>query len=279
MNRSTTPLVDGLAFGEGPRWHDGRLWFSDMYDHRVKAVDPAGKLEDVVEIQPGKPSGLGFREDGTLLIVSMDDRRLLAYDGSRTTEVADLSAAAPADCNDMAVDADGRAYVGNFGVLEGKVRRPTTLVVVDPDGAARVAADGMHFPNGIAITEDGTTLVVAETTAHRLTAFSIGPAGELGDRRVLAQFEERIRPDGICVDADDGVWLATVNPEVIRVDRNGEVTDTIPTGNKAFACMLGGDDRRTLFVCTAAPEYDHMEDTRSGAIETVEVEIPGAGRP
>ncbi|MDQ1468328.1 MAG: hypothetical protein QOH10_2743, partial [Actinomycetota bacterium] len=177
-------VVDGLAFPEGPRWHDGRLFFSDQHARQVLALDPAGGVEEIVRVE-GQPSGLGWTPSGEMLIVSMIDRRLLRFDGggAALSEVADLSALATFHCNDMVVSADGRAYVGNFGFdLDGGERpRPATLVAVEPDGTARIAADEMRFPNGSVITPDGRTLIVGESVAGCLTAFTIATDGTLSD--------------------------------------------------------------------------------------------------
>lgn len=194
-------LLDGLSFPEAPRWHDGRLWLSDFYHHRVLTVDESGKTETVASV-PNQPSGLGWLPDGRLLIVSMLDRKLLRLDGAKTTEVADLSALAGGPCNDMVVDAEGRAYVGNFGFNRhaGEAERTTCIVRVDPDGKVTKAADDLLFPNGTVITPDGRTLIVGETFAKRLTAFDIAADGGLSNRRVFAQFAD-VFPDGICLDA------------------------------------------------------------------------------
>ena len=177
-------LVDGLTFPEGPRWHGGRLWFSDFYSHRVLAADRTGRLETIVEV-PQRPSGLGWTRDGKLLVVSMLDRRLLRLDGGRLAVVADLSALATGPCNDMVVDGHGRAWVGNFGFdrHRGEAQRTTCIVRVDPDGKATKAADDLLFPNGTVITPDGKTLIVGETFAHRLTAFDVAADGTLSKRR------------------------------------------------------------------------------------------------
>lgn len=275
-------VVDGLTFPEAPRWHDGRLWFSDFYSHRVLTVDISGYMDIVAEVT-GRPSGLGWRPDGTLLIVSMLDRTLLRLDGKALSVVADLSALASAPCNDMVVDAAGRAYVGNFGYdrHKGEPMRATCLVRVDPDGTVTRAADDLLFPNGTVITPDGRTMIVAETQGHRLTAFDIAADGTLSNRRVFAQLEERCFPDGICLDADGAVWVADArNPRVLRVLDGGEIAHTVTTGDRpAFACMLGGDDRRTLFVLTNSGSGPAMADKRDGRIEAVRVDVPGAGLP
>ena len=277
-----TTLVDGLAFGEGPRWHEGRLWFSDMHAHVVMSVDVAGDLRTEVEV-PHQPSGLGWTPDGRLLVVSMTDRRLLRLDGSRLVEVADLSPYATWHCNDMVVDGRGFAYVGNFGydMYGGAERTTAAIVLVRPDGNVGVAADGLEFPNGMVITPDGHTLIVGESWGARLTAFTVGTDGTLTDRRVFAALTGCI-PDGICLDAEGAVWLASpLSNEVVRVLPGGAIVARISTGElSAFACMLGGDARRTLFVCTAATgEPEKAAAWRSGRIETIEVDVPGAGLP
>lgn len=274
--------MEGLAFGEGPRWHDGRLWFSDMHAHVVQALDPETRaVETIVEV-PACPSGLGWLPDGTLLIVSMQDRRLVRFEGGRLVEHADLSPWAAFHCNDMVVDEQGRAYIGNFGfdLYSGAAPVPATMVRVDPDGAVQPVADELLFPNGTVITPDGATLVVGESWGGRLTAFDVGGDGSLSNRRVWAQLDGAV-PDGICLDAEGAIWIASpTSSEVLRVREGGEVTDRIPLDRGAFACMLGGDERRTLFVLTAH-ESDPVESarTRTGRIEAFPVEVAGAGLP
>jgi sugar lactone lactonase YvrE len=274
--------MDGLTFPEGPRWHDGRLWFSDFYTHRVIAMDPAGRAETMLEV-PQRPSGLGWMPDGTLLVVSMLDRRLLRVNGGAAREHADLSALATGPCNDMVVDAAGRAYVGNFGYdrHRGEPPRTTGLARVDPDGRVSRAADDLFFPNGTVITPDGRTMIVAETQGHRLTAFDVAADGALGRRRVWAPLDEAVFPDGICLDADGAVWVADARgPALLRVLEGGRIERTISTGARfAFACMLGGPDRRTLFACTSTGSGPAMADLRDGAIEAARVDVPGAGLP
>jgi sugar lactone lactonase YvrE len=274
-------VIDGLAFPEGPRWHDGRLWFSDQHAHQVLALDPSGTVEEIVRVDH-QPSGLGWTPDGALLVVSMIDQRLLRLDGHDLTEIADLSALAVFHCNDMVVSAEGRAYVGSFGFDLDRGERPRTapLVAVEPDGRTSVAADELQFPNGSVITADGKTLVVAETVAGRLTAFTIEPDGTLTNRRVWAQLEGAL-PDGICLDAEGAIWIACpLSRRCLRVREGGEVVDEIPTGDAAFACMLGGDDRATLYICTS--EMGLASDTvvsRPGRIQAREVDVGGAGIP
>ncbi len=274
-------LIDGLAFPEGPRWREGRLWFSDMHHHVVMTVDPSGATEEVARVE-ARPSGLGWLPDGRLLVVSMLDRRLLRLEGGELVEHADLSELAPWHCNDMVVDGHGRAYVGNFGfdLDGGEEPRKTPLVLVHPDGRAEVAAEGLRFPNGAVITPDGGTLVVGETFAARLTAFRIGEDGRLTDRREWARLQGAV-PDGICLDAEGAIWVACpVSNQLLRVCEGGAVTHRIPSDRKAIACMLGGDDGRTLFALTArTTSPDEAPKQRSGRVERVPVDVPGAGWP
>jgi sugar lactone lactonase YvrE len=273
-------VVDGLTFPEAPRWRAGRLWFSDFYTQRVLRVEPDGRLETVAEV-PQRPSGLGWTPDGALLVVSMLDRRLLRLDGGLRL-VADLSGVATGPCNDMVVDAAGRAWVGNFGFdrHRGEPERTACLARVDPDGTVTRAAENLQFPNGTVITPDGKTLIVAETLGHRLTAFDIGSDAALSGRRVLATLEGCF-PDGICLDAEGAVWVADArSPRVLRVLPTGQVDRTVATGDRhAYACMLGGDDRRTLYVCTNTGSGPAMAGRRDGRIEAIRVEVPGAGWP
>jgi len=205
----TESFIDGLCFAEGPRWHDGALYFSDMHAHEVLRADPAGRVDVVCEV-PNWPSGLGWLPDGTLLVVSMTDRRLLRLDGEKLTTHADLSKLASFHCNDMVVDGHGRAYVGNFGfdLHAQKKPKPAELVCVAPDGSARVVARDMQFPNGTVITPDGGTLIVAESWGARLTAFDVLDNGDLDNRREWARQPDGALPDGICLDEAGGVWSA-----------------------------------------------------------------------
>jgi len=274
-------LLDGLTFPEGPRWRDGRLWFSDFYTNRVLALDLAGKAETIATV-PQRPSGLGWRPDGTLLVVSMLDRALLALEGGALRRVADLAALAGGPCNDMVVDAAGRAYVGNFGYDRhaGEAPRTTALARVDPDGRVSRAADELMFPNGMVIAPDGRTLIVAETYAHRLTAFTVASDGALSARRVFAELPG-VFPDGICLDAEGAVWVSDARGhEVTRMFEGGRVAERISAGERSvFASMLGGPDRRTLFLCTCTGSGPAMAAKTDGRIEIVRVAVPGAGLP
>ena len=280
MNRETTVLLDGLIFPEGPRWHDNKLWFSDMAAQQVMTVDLEGNVETIVHV-PAQPSGLGWLPDGRLLIVSMGDRKLLRLDPDGLTEVADIYHLASCHCNDMVVDSQGRAYIGNFGfelAMDAPFKK-AEIIMVTPDGDARIVATDMAFPNGSVITPDGKKFIVGETYASRLTAFDIEPDGSFSNRRVWAALKNAV-PDGICLDAEDAIWVASpTSAEVLRVKQGGEVTDRIKVATQAFACMLGGPDRKTLFVLTANNVPSEITEEPSGKIETVRVDIPGAGLP
>jgi sugar lactone lactonase YvrE len=277
----TTVLLEGIDFGEGPRWHDGRLWFSDFYQRAVRAVTEDGEADVVLEIDD-QPSGLGWLPDGDLLVVSMTKRSVLRWSGSGAPALhADLSSIATWHCNDMVVSATGHAYVGNFGFDLGHEKPVAAdLAVVAPDGSVAVAAEAMFFPNGSVITPDGSTLIVGETTGCRYTAFDIGPDGTLSNRRLWAALGNRF-PDGCCLDDGGGIWFANpLGPEVCRVLEGGEVTDTIETTQPAIACMLGGADGRTLFVLTSpSADPDTVAGTASSRLETVRVDRSRAGLP
>ncbi len=274
-------VLDGLVFPEGPRWFEGRLWFSDMHAHEVVAVTPEGKRETIVRVR-NQPSGLGFLPDGRLLVVSMTDRKLLRLDPDGLYEVADISEYAPYHCNDMVVDADGNAYIGNFGfdITDGSPPRATTMVQVDTDGNARVVADGLQFPNGTVITPDGKTLIVGESWGQRLTAFDVEDDGSLSNQRVWADLG--FPPDGICLDAEGAIWVAVpTNPGALaRVAEGGEVLERIEVSDMGvYACMLGGEGRKTLFSLEAPTSNPQPGDARRGRIRAFEVEVGGAGLP
>jgi sugar lactone lactonase YvrE len=279
--RPLAVALDGLTFPEGPRWHQGELYFSDFFTHRVVAMDESGKTRTVCEVAQ-QPSGLGWLPDGRMLVVSMLDRKLLRLDPGGLVLHADLSGLAHSHCNDMVVGPDGRAWVGNFGFDHRLAEDPRTTVVVrvDPDGKAEVAADEMFFPNGSAITTDRRTLIVAETWGRRLTAFDIGHDATLSRRRCWADLAP-IVPDGICLDAEGAAWVAAPpQRQVVRVREGGEITHRISTGDRgAFACALGGADRRTLYICTATVTGAQAADARTGRIESSRVDVPGAGWP
>jgi sugar lactone lactonase YvrE len=281
MSYETRILLDGLLFPEGPRWHDGKLWFSDMQGLHVMTVDLDGKTKKIVEVA-ASPSGLGWLPDGRLLVVSMMDRRLLRLDPSGLVETADLTNLASFHCNDMVVDQQGRAYIGNFGfdLAANAPVKPAEIVLVTPDGYARIVAEDVYFPNGTVITPDGRTLILAETWGNCLTAFDIESDGTLINRRTWANLEGAY-PDGICLDAEGAIWVAAPHPgEVLRVQEGGNITHRLTVSTKPYACMLGGFDRRILFVCTAgSSDPDEVRAKPAGKIEIIEVDVPGAGLP
>jgi sugar lactone lactonase YvrE len=292
MSRTGRVLVEGVYFGEGPRWRDGRLWFSDFFARAVKSVSPEGDLRTEFEIDD-RPSGLGWTPDGDLLVVSMERRQVLRRSPAGDIRLhADLGKIASWHCNDMVVDAAGRAYVGNFGFdlddelqtrgVESVLAEHGTarLARVDPDGSVHEAAADLLFPNGTVITPDGKTLIIGETLGGCLTAFDIGPGGELGNRRQWASISPRV-PDGICLDAEGAIWVANpIAPECVRVAEGGEVLEVIETGMPCYACMLGGEDGRTLFMLVAPSSLPReVAAAPRGRIEVATVEVPHAGRP
>lgn len=292
MPKAPELLVDGIYFGEGPRWHDGRLWFSDFYAHKVYSISLAGDLRTELEIDD-RPSGLGWMPDGSLLVVSMTKRQVLRrWPDGRLTLHADLNGIATFHCNDMIVDAAGRAYVGNFGFdLDHHLEtRGAPAVIADhiaaklacilPDGPVTIASDDMHFPNGTVITPDGKTLIIGETLAGSLTAFDIAGDGSLSNRRQWAPTWPRI-PDGIALDAEGAIWIANASgPECLRIGAGGEVLQVIDTQDPCYACMLGGDDGRTLFMLVAPSAASAVASvTPKGRILITKVDAPHAGRP
>ena len=287
--KKTTLLADGLGFPEGPRWHEGKLWFSDFRTKKVMTVDLEGTLQTIAEV-PGQPSGLGWLPDNSLLVVSMTDRQLLRLHEEEMTLFADLSDLASFHCNDMVVDSKGNAYIGNFGApIATPAAKLAEIILVKPDGGKRVVAKDMAFPNGSIITPDEKTYVVGETYASRLTAFDIEADGSLANRRIWAQFDSlgivtdrsklmnRILPDGICLDDEGAIWVASPGKgaEVVRVFEGGEIADRIKVETFPYACMLGGPDGKTLFVLTS----DLSSSELVGRVETVQVESPKAGLP
>ncbi|MDA1073822.1 MAG: SMP-30/gluconolactonase/LRE family protein [Proteobacteria bacterium] len=277
-----TTLVTDLSFGEGPRWRNGHLYYSDFYQHTVSRVDVDGNVSVVARVA-NQPSGLGWMPDGDLLIVSMLDQKLLRqHSDGRLTEHADLGNVATGHCNDMVVDGKGRAYVGNFGYdnrVKGAKPVPADLAFVDVDGTVTCAATGFMFPNGSVITPDEKTLIVAETMGRRLSAFTIDSNGSLSNRRIWADLGPHY-PDGICLDEKGAVWIADpVRRALVRVEEGGNITDRIEAGYPVYACMLGGVDGKRLFACTGLASGDEAAATRNGKIEYVDVEHALAGYP
>lgn len=288
-------MFSGADFFEGPRWHDGAWWVSDIFGGRVFRVSPEGAGEVVAEV-PGWPNGLGFLPDGDLIVASLRDRRLLRRDSAgRLGLHADLCALSPYWLNDLLVDDKGRAWVGNLGAdLEnGGDPGPTTLCRIDPDGTGEVVADGLLFPNGMAISGDGRTLIIGETMGNRMTAFTIREDGTLGDRRVWAEFgpvpprsrwtmatlhDMELSPDGCAIDAEDCIWVADAgNRRVCRVARGGRILEErrVPGEAAIAACALGGPDGRTLLICTAPSTYvDQFQGKELGELWQVTVDVP-----
>jgi sugar lactone lactonase YvrE len=282
QDRRPETVAGGFAYTECPRWHDGRLWFSDQYLGWVYAMTEDGEVEPVVEV-PGRPAGLGWLPDGRLLVVSMDRHELLLLDGDRLRPVADLSPYHPGPSNDMVVDGQGRAYIGNIGFdyYGGEAPRLTSLVVADPfTGRCSVAADELSVPNGAVITSDGLRLILAESFGHCLTAFTVDRDGSLADRRVFAALPSLV-PDGICLDADGAVWAATVRDGVIRVREGGDILDRVDVaGRQVYACALGGVSGRDLYICSAGSDEPSVAvERRDATIERVTVDIPAADPP
>lgn len=295
--REISTVLSDLSYLECPRWHEGRIWVSDFYTHRVlSAREDGSDLRHEAEVA-GQPSGLGWLPDGRLLVVSQHDARLLRRepDGSLVTH-ADLSAHVTGEPNDMVVDQQGRAFVGSFGfdLFGGAPLAPTAVLRVDPDGTVTQLADDLWFPNGSVITDDGV-YIVSETFGNRLSAFDVQADGSLANRRVWASFGDlpnasdltaalgqlAVAPDGCGLDAEGAIWVAdALNGRVLRIREGGEILEELPVGTGVFACMLGGHDGRTLYVCVA-PDFDRAARSaaREAELRAVRVEVPHAGRP
>jgi sugar lactone lactonase YvrE len=284
--------VDRLHFAEGPRWHDGSLWFSDMYGHRVMRYRPGSEAEEVLSFPGDKPSGLGWLPDGRLLFVVMDTRRVMRLDGpGRIVVHADLSPLCRGFANDMIVAPDGTAYVDDSGlpnIGQPGERQPGQLIRVTPDGSASRVADDLVVPNGCILTDDARTLIVAEAHAGHLTAFDVGTDGQLSGRRLFAKLVpasaavDRVHPDGICLDAEGAVWAADIaGMRMIRVHEGGRVSESATfSAYTPIACVLGGDDRRTLFVCARrAGGAARMDESADNCVLAGQVAVGGAGRP
>lgn len=296
--RAIEVVVSGMSFTECPRWHDDRLWFVDFYTQAIYSVAEDGShLRTEVEV-PAQPSGIGWLPDGRLLYVSMRDRAVMRREPDGTVVLhADVSDQVTGHPNDMVVDARGRAWLGNFGfdLMAGADIETAALLRIDPDGTVTEVAAELWFPNGSVVTEDGSTLIVDETFGNRISAFAIGDDGSLGVRRDWAVFGDLptsrvlaeaipqgvLAPDGCGLDAEGCLWAAdALGGRVVRVAQGGEILDTVVPGTGVFACMLGGADGRTLFMC-CAPDFD--EHARSAAreaeIRSVRVDVPHAGLP
>lgn len=297
MGRELAVVLEGYSYLECPRWHEGRIWVSDFYTHRVVSAREDGSDVRLEAEVPGQPSGLGWLPDGRLLVISQHDNLLLRReaDGSLVTHV-DLSSYVTGEPNDMVVDERGRVFVGNFGfdLMRGAPVEPTVLLRVDPDGAVTQVADDMWFPNGSVITDRGV-LLVDETFGNRITAFDIGDDGALTNRRVWASFgalptdrelqaalgQIAIAPDGCGLDAEGALWIAdALGGRALRIREGGEIAEELPVDGGVFACMLGGEDGRTLFLC-AAPDFDAAARSaaREGRLLAARVDMPHGGRP
>ena len=288
-------LLSNGHFFEGARWHDNHFWVSDLYAGQVLKITPAGDAKIVVQFDD-QPSGLGWLPDGTLLFVGMKSRSVWrCREGEAPILHADITKLTGGFANDMAVDRSGRAYVSNLGfdLFSGGAPEPTTLVRVDPDGRSVVVADRLQFPNGLVVSADGRTLIVAETFGGRLTAFDIDASGSLSRRRCWAQFgrepswetvhtlvDTDFAPDGCAMDAEGCVWVAdAIGGRVVRLAEGGVARDEIkaPAGRGIYSCALGGPDGRTLVLCTA-PDFDDVKRkaSKDAVLFTVQVEVPAA---
>jgi sugar lactone lactonase YvrE len=275
-------VLDGGRYFEGPRWHSGRLWFVDCLNRTLLSLDSSGEREQHAKFEDDTPCGLGVLPDGSLAVLTMFRKRLLRYADGKLSLYADLSGVATGTIDDMIVDGLGRAYVGDLGFDlppppgRGPVGR---IILVMPDGEARVVADGLRFPNGIAISADDSRLVVAEMEGDCLAEYDVRDDGSLNFRR---RFGNMKSPDGICLDHEGAVWVASYDEDAfIRVSREGRELQRIEMpGRRAIACVLGGLERRTLFSLSAATSHEELRQRKSSArIDVVDVEIHGAGRP
>ena len=296
--RDVAKLLDGGHFYEGPRWHDGTWWVSDFYAHTVSRVTTAGEATVVVEV-PGQPSGLGWLPDGSIVISSMKDHKVLRFADGELSVLADLDGMVGGHLNDLVTDAKGRTYVGNFGfdLMGGGTAAPADLIRVDPDGTVTVAASDLFFPNGTVITPDGSTLIVGETTGNRYSAFTIAADGSLTDHRFWAEFAKLptaetfgdalgqivVAPDGCSLDADGHIWVAdAMGNRCLRVAPGGAIVEEVrvPGDLGVYACQLGGDDGRTLLICAAPDFFEHNRVAAAEAVLfTTTVDVPHAGLP
>ena len=272
----------GMKFTESPRWRDGKWWFLDIHGQAIRSVDLQGQLDMVLEL-PFKPNGFGFRRDGSIMVGDALGRKIYRWDGKSLAQVADISASTVFCLSDGIVDRHDRMYIGDIGYnfFDPSNQSVDTCVItcIEADGSARIVARDLSFPNGMAITPDGSTLIVAETTAHRLTCYDIEPDGGLANRRAYAPLGEDVQPDGIALDTEGGVWIA--NPEgrfaVLRVLEGGEVTDVIEMDTDGYAVMLGGPELRHLLLC-ASDTHDPAKIAQSPSVSLhlLAVQVAGA---
>ncbi len=274
--------LDGGRYFEGPRWHAGRLWFVDCMARTLLSLSLAGDCEQHAAFVDDTPCGLGILPDGSLIVLTMFRKRLLKYADGQLSLYADLSRIAAGTIDDMIIDGLGRCYVGDLGfdlpppADRGAVGR---IILVMPDGEMQVVADELRFPNGIAVSADHSRLVVAEMDGECLSDFKIEADGSLSSRRKFGRIKD---PDGICLDGDEAVWVASFSEDAfIRLDREGRERQRIDVpGRRAIACVLGGPERRTLFCLSAVTSPEEMRQRKSSArIETIDVRYPGAGYP
>ncbi|AZO42527.1 SMP-30/gluconolactonase/LRE family protein [Mesorhizobium sp. M7D.F.Ca.US.005.01.1.1] len=276
-------VTEGLAFGESPRWHDGRLWLCNWGTGEIVAIDAGGNKEVELTVPAVLPYSIDWLPDGRLLVISGREGLLLRQEADgRLVTHADLHDLSKSPWNEIVVDGRGNIYVNGGGPAPapGEHFGPGTIVLIGPDGAVRQVAEDIAFANGMAVTPDSQTLIVAESHANRLTAFDIAADGSLANRRIWADLDGY--PDGICLDAEGAVWYADVpNKHCVRVREGGEVLQTVTVDRGCFACMLGGADRQTLFILAAEWRgFEHMvSDARTGQVLSVEAAAPGIGWP
>lgn len=275
-------ILDGGRYFEAPRWHNGRLWFVDCMARALLSVSPLGERQEHAVVTDDTPCGLGVLPNGDIVVLTMSKKRLLRFADGKLSPYADLGQLATGTIDDMIVDGRGRAYVGDLGfnlpppANRGAVGR---IILVMPDGSARVVADGLRFPNGIAVSSDHRRLVVAEMDGACLAEYDIAPDGGLQLRGRLGRMNE---PDGICLDRDGSVWAASFTEDAfIRIGRDGAERERIAVpGRRALACALGGAARRTLFCLSAATSYEELRRGKSASrIDIVEVVAQGDGYP
>jgi carbohydrate kinase (thermoresistant glucokinase family) len=269
----TTTLADGLMFPEAPRWHDGELWFTDQHARRVLRMRADGHLNEVIRT-PDLPGGLGWLPDGTALVVLMTEQHVCRIKQGRLEDYADLSGLASFHCNDMLVDNLGRAWVGNFGydLHGGESVKTSEIILIPPGGSPRIVAQDVIFPNGMAITADGNTLIVAETFAAKITAFDITTVSELGNPRVWADLDGAY-PDGLCLAADGSLWVAAPNiNQVLHLREGGKILGRVISRGRPYACALGGDNDEQLYITSSEPDdQKEAKIQHSGRIERVAI--------
>lgn len=270
----TSTLVDGLMFPEAPRWHHGELWFTDQHARRVLRLNADGSLFEVTKT-PDLPGGLGWLPDGTLLVVQMTERTVCSIVNSRLKTYADLSGLAGFHCNDLLVDSQGRAWVGNFGydLHRGEAVKSAEIILIPVHGPPRIAARDVIFPNGMAITADGNTLLVAETFAARITALDISADGQLSNARLWADLNGAF-PDGLCLNPDGTLWVAAPNiSQVLQLREGGEILSRVFTHARPYACAIGGHNDDKLYITSSATDDPgKAKNQKSGRIEMLSLD-------